>query len=104
MEALRLTARLLRPMRDAAEAAIAEAADSLTFNPRGRRHRADLARVQELLDVFTPILTQVIGMTRAVYDRYDSTIATEPRSEEHTSELQSLMRKSNALFCLQKNK
>src|SRR3546814_9073290 len=27
-----------------------------------------------------------------------------PRSEEHTSELQSLMRKSNAVFCLKKNK
>lgn len=78
LEELLLTARLLRPMRDAAEAAIADATDSLTFNPRGRRHRADLARIQELLDVFTPILTQVIGMTRAVYDRYDPTIAAEP--------------------------
>src|SRR3546814_3050973 len=27
-----------------------------------------------------------------------------PRSEEHTSELQSLMRNSYAVFCLQKNK
>src|SRR3546814_9118725 len=31
-----------------------------------------------------------------------STIAL-PRSEEHTSELQSLMRTSSAVFCLQKN-
>src|SRR3546814_5503747 len=29
---------------------------------------------------------------------------TEPRSEEHTSELQSLMRLSLAVFCLKKNK
>src|SRR3546814_8262658 len=29
---------------------------------------------------------------------------TEDRSEEHTSELQSLMRKSYAVFCLQKKK
>jgi uncharacterized membrane protein YgaE (UPF0421/DUF939 family) len=78
LEELLLTARLLRPMRDAAETAIDDANDSLTLNPRGRRHRADLARVQELLDAFTPILTQVIGMTRAVYDRYDPTIANEP--------------------------
>src|SRR3546814_7485421 len=30
--------------------------------------------------------------------------AVEQRSEEHTSELQSLMRISSAVFCLQKNK
>src|SRR3546814_6638015 len=28
----------------------------------------------------------------------------DPRSEEHTSELQSLMRRSYAVFCLKKNK
>jgi uncharacterized membrane protein YccC len=78
VETLLLEARLLRPMRDAAETAIADAAESLTFNPRSRRHRADLARVQDLLDAFTPIITQVIGMTRACYDRYDPAIAAEP--------------------------
>src|SRR3546814_5177748 len=31
-------------------------------------------------------------------------ISSDPRSEEHTSELQSLMRISYAVFCLQKNK
>src|SRR3546814_10859439 len=30
--------------------------------------------------------------------------AQRPRSEEHTSELQSLMRISSAVFCLKKNK
>src|SRR3546814_6922446 len=33
-----------------------------------------------------------------------ATISTLPRSEEHTSELQSLMRISYAVFCLKKNK
>src|SRR3546814_10469200 len=33
-----------------------------------------------------------------------SAIANEPRSEEHTSELQSLMRISYAVFCLKKKK
>src|SRR3546814_1357752 len=33
----------------------------------------------------------------------DSTSATDCRSEEHTSELQSLMRISYAVFCLKKN-
>src|SRR3546814_8137301 len=31
-------------------------------------------------------------------------LKTEPRSEEHTSELQSLMRNSYAVFCLKKKK
>src|SRR3546814_3310576 len=34
----------------------------------------------------------------------DDMILTCPRSEEHTSELQSLMRTSYAVFCLQKKK
>src|SRR3546814_1524373 len=33
-----------------------------------------------------------------------SKVAAGPRSEEHTSELQSLMRSSYAVFCLTKNK
>src|SRR3546814_1648135 len=35
---------------------------------------------------------------------YTSAVLTIPRSEEHTSELQSLMRISYAVFCLQKKK
>src|SRR3546814_8465011 len=35
---------------------------------------------------------------------HHSTIADETRSEEHTSELQSLMRISYAVFCLKKKK
>ncbi|MFG6477023.1 aromatic acid exporter family protein [Microbacterium sp. P06] len=78
LEELLLQARLMRPMRDTAEAALSDATDSLALNPRGRRHRADLARLESLLEVFTPIMTQVIGMTRAAYDRYDPSIADEP--------------------------
>src|SRR3546814_3601448 len=35
---------------------------------------------------------------------FDAMAAPAPRSEEHTSELQSLMRISYAVFCLKKNK
>src|SRR3546814_2202593 len=35
--------------------------------------------------------------------RFDDAICRRERSEEHTSELQSLMRISYAVFCLQKN-
>src|SRR3546814_8047129 len=34
--------------------------------------------------------------------RLDDSLSVEPRSEEHTSELQSLMRISYAVFCLHK--
>ncbi|MGP3535038.1 FUSC family protein [Microbacterium sp. RD1] len=78
LEELLLTARLLRPMLEAASTAIDDAAESLTFNPRGRQLRADLARIREVLTMYAPIVTQVIGMTRAVYDRYDPSIVAEP--------------------------
>jgi uncharacterized membrane protein YccC len=78
LENLLLTARLLRPMRDGAETAIDAATESLTLNPRSRRLRADLARQADLLDLLSPIVTQTIGMTRAVYDRYDPSIVDDP--------------------------
>jgi len=78
LEELLLEARLLRPVRDAAATAIADGADSLSLNPRSGRHRTDLLAMQDLLDRFTPVVTQAIGMTRAVYDGYDATIAEEP--------------------------
>jgi len=78
LEELMLTARLLRPMRDAADAALLAAEESLTLNPRARRRRDELARLRRSLDTFGPFVVQVIGMTRAVYDRYDTGLAAEP--------------------------
>ncbi|MEV7691733.1 FUSC family protein [Microbacterium sp. NPDC089189] len=79
VEELMLEARLLRPMRDAADAAIIAGAESLTMNPRSRTHRADLAGMQADLDLFTPIVTQIIGMTRAVYDHYTPDLVEAPQ-------------------------
>lgn len=78
LEELMLTARLLRPMRDAAESAITAAEESLTLNPRGRRRREEVAELQAALVRFSPIVTQVLGMSRAVYDRYDDGLSSEP--------------------------
>lgn len=75
---LMVEARLMRPMRDAADAAIAVGVDSLTLNPRGRLHREQLSATQTLLDRLSAIVTQTIGMTRAFCDHYDPTIAVEP--------------------------
>jgi hypothetical protein len=65
-------------VRDAAADAIRDGADSLSLNPRSSRHRADLADMQARLDRFTPVVTQTVGMTRAVYDGYTSSIADDP--------------------------
>src|SRR3546814_1029983 len=55
----------------------------------------------ELLDVVEP--EQRLDLAGAVARLRDD-IADELRSEEHTSELQSLMRISYAVFCLKKKK
>lgn len=78
LEELLLQARLLRPMVAGATDALGDADESLTFNPLGRRHRDELARTRATLDALSPIVTQLIGMTRAVYDRYDPSVAAEP--------------------------
>src|SRR3546814_9870332 len=49
----------------------------------------------------------LIGPALEISERYRIAVREEPlgaRSEEHTSELQSLMRSSSAVFCLKKNK
>ena len=78
LESLMIEARLLRPMVATADAALTTGAESLTLNPRGRRRRDELERLEATLQRFSPIVTQVIGMTRAVYDRYDDGLAEEP--------------------------
>src|SRR3546814_6492692 len=63
--------------------------------PDGRGHASDLA-VAALVDgQFQP------GIGHALVEPYRR-IARPQRSEEHTSELQSLMRISYAVFCLKK--
>ena len=68
----------MRPMRDAADASITDAEDSLTLNPRRSAHRDEIAEQRRLLTRLGPIVTQVIGMTRAVLDHYDDELAAEP--------------------------
>ncbi|MEI5585098.1 MULTISPECIES: FUSC family protein [unclassified Agromyces] len=75
---LMIEARLMRPMREAADAAIAEAEESLTLNPRRSAHRGDLAEQRKLLNRLSPMVTQVVGMTRAYVDHYDDGLCDEP--------------------------
>lgn len=78
LQELMLEARLLRPMKDAAEASIAAGEESLTLNPRRSSHRDDLREMRALLEKLSPIVTQVIGMTRAYFDHYDDGLVEEP--------------------------
>ena len=71
-------ARQVRPLQHTAVEAIGTAAETLTINPRGRRHREHLIRVQASLDQLTPVVTQIIGMTRALADHYDPSVTEEP--------------------------
>ena len=72
---LMVTARLLRPMREAADAAIEDARACSWIC--GGRHRSRFDSVVALRDRFSPIVTQVVGMTRAFYDRYDAAVADD---------------------------
>ncbi|KDA04706.1 membrane protein [Microbacterium sp. CH12i] len=77
LHGLMLEARLLRPMQVAAEASIKAGEESLTFNPR-RAQRTDLTEMRALFTTLSPIVTQVIGMTRAYFDHYDDALRDEP--------------------------
>lgn len=86
-EELLITARLLRPMRERTDAALLALEESLTLNPRGRRHREELAELTALRDRFGPVATQTIGMTRAFYDHYDDAIADDPIVQDIAEQL-----------------
>jgi len=87
LEEVLLEARLLRPMRDRVESAIGAAADSLTMNPRRGKHRGELERLQAELDLYTPIVTQLIGMTRTVYDGYAPGLVDDPNVRDIAEQL-----------------
>ena len=78
LQELLLQARLLRPMQASAEASIATGEESLTLNPRRSSHRDELREMRDLLTRLSPIVTQVIGMTRAYFDHYDDSLGDEP--------------------------
>src|SRR6218665_2188994 len=62
---------------DGGEGAIHECEESLTFNPRGSAHRPQLDAMTGLVGHYSPIVTQIIGMTRAYRDHYDSALHTD---------------------------
>src|SRR3546814_5283985 len=59
--------------------------------------RGDAGKQPEIVDAVKQQMSRVVG------NEYVEQFARADRSEEHTSELHSLMRISYAVFCLQKN-
>lgn len=82
-----VTARLLRAMELKAVAAVTSAEESLRFNPRRSVHRDALAADRRLLDTLHVLVLRVPGMIRALDDRYDETIHTEPTAAGLSTEV-----------------
>src|SRR3546814_7116988 len=73
------------------------------FNAAGGDPEGELGECHEPETHLIPLILQVASGRRPHISVYGSDYETaDGRSEEHTSELQSLMRISYAVFCLQK--
>src|SRR3546814_4059890 len=72
----------------------------------GRRFVNDksLAATERYLKIAEEAGLHPVTMATAWSKQHDFVASTKSRSEEHTSELQSLMRISYAVFCLKKKK
>jgi uncharacterized membrane protein YgaE (UPF0421/DUF939 family) len=82
-----VNARLLRPMELKATTAVTSAEESLRFNPRRSVHRSSLVLDKRLLAMLGVLVLRVPGMIRALDDRYDETIHTEPTATGLASEV-----------------
>src|SRR3546814_10673427 len=73
-----------------------------TAQPLRRLQRAQPAATVALVDLLEPHLSYLLQHLCPSHRRPPRRSGSKPRSEEHTSELQSLMRISYAVFCLKK--
>ena len=71
-------ARELRPLRTATNDAVTQGRDSLKLNPRRSQFRDQLEQDLALAARLDPIVTRVLGMTRALRDHWDESLVTEP--------------------------
>src|SRR3546814_10048903 len=66
--------------------------------------KVDAAKIPTLRPAFAKDGTITAANASSISDGAAALVMTRQRSEEHTSELQSLMRTSYAVFCLKKKK
>ena len=71
-------ARALQSERTRVHQLLRQARESLRFNPRSRRYREALADDDDQFQRLQPIVTQVIGMARALSDLYSPDLAADP--------------------------
>ena len=71
-------ARSLNADRTRVHTLLRQARESLRLNPRSRRYRSDLLEDDELFQQLQPIITQVIGMSRTMFDLYDADVVNDP--------------------------
>src|SRR3546814_2660742 len=81
--------------------AAAASADGRQMSTRPASTLTGMTRVQPLS---SPSASPVISEMRQLWSGQVTVVSWTMRSEEHTSELQSLMRISYAVFCLKKKK
>ncbi|MHA6667897.1 FUSC family protein [Homoserinimonas sp. A447] len=80
-------ARALRPLQRQAQAAITSAEESLLLNPRKGAHRQSIERDRVLMGKLAILVTRVLGLARAVHDRYDEDLPNEPMVRSIAQEL-----------------
>ncbi|RGE22567.1 FUSC family protein [Leucobacter sp. wl10] len=78
LEQMHEDARALQTGRTRVHELLREARESLRLNPRSRRYRQGLADDDALFQRLQPIVTQIGGMSRAVYDLYEPDLITDP--------------------------
>lgn len=71
-------ARGLRELRQTAVDALAQGSDSLAFNPRRSAHREQFERDAALMARLDPLVTQIIGIARAVDDSWSADLVGAP--------------------------
>ena len=72
------TARALQDERTRVHGLLRQARDSLRFNPRSRHYQQALVADDALFQRLQPIITQIVGMSRAVTDLYAPDLVTDP--------------------------
>src|SRR3546814_9192733 len=97
--AAQFEARIQRLGRGGAVEVLLETLQQAVVDPAHDR-RGPVEDLHHLLDAEVPV---VVGVAQARGQRL-LVVEAQARSEEHTSELQSLMRSSYAVFCLKKKK
>ncbi|MFA5606739.1 MAG: FUSC family protein [Leucobacter sp.] len=70
-------ARALQQERTTVHRLLRQARESLRLNPRSRRYRESLQEDDALFQRLQPIVTQIIGMARAVDDLYEPDLASD---------------------------